>query len=128
MKVACLNSDTETITVLWRLFCNACANGYSISGPILQSNALSNAKAFEADHHFKASNQGWLKKWKKRHNVESYAICGESVNVDIDEAEEWKAFLGDLCDLAKKLRVKDEMKFMATSWGNVTTESLHKML
>ena len=31
-----------------------------------------------------------------------------------------------LCDLAKKLRVKDEMKFMATSWGNVTTELLQK--
>ena len=55
------------------------------------------AKAFDADHNFKASN-GWLEKWKKRHNVKSYAICGESGNVDIDKAEEWKAFLASLCD------------------------------
>ena len=35
---------------------------------------------------------------EKRHNVKSYAICGESGNVDIDKAEEWKAFLASLCD------------------------------
>ena len=46
---------------------------------------------------WRASN-GWLEKWKKRHNVKSYAICGESGNVDIDKAEEWKAFLASLCD------------------------------
>ena len=56
--------------------------------------ALLIAKAFEADHNFKASNHGWLEKWKKRHNVKSYAICGDSGNVDmIDKAEKWKAFL-----------------------------------
>jgi len=58
---------------------------------------LSIAKAFKQDHNFKASN-GWLEKWKKRHNVKSYAICGESGNVDIDKAEDWKAFLASLCD------------------------------
>jgi hypothetical protein len=61
MKMACLNSGTEINTVLWRWFCTACANGYPISGPILQSKALSIAKAFDADHNFKASN-GCLEK------------------------------------------------------------------
>ena len=49
---------------------------------------------------------------------------GRNLDMMIGKAEEWKAFLGDLCDLAKKLRVKDEMKFMATSWGRVTTETI----
>ena len=29
-------------------------------------------------------------------------------------------------DLAKKLQVIDAMKFMATSWGSVTTETIQK--
>jgi hypothetical protein len=44
MKMACLNTGTEINTVLWRWFCTACATGYPISGPILQSKALSIAK------------------------------------------------------------------------------------
>ena len=81
------------------MVCTARPNGHPIVDPaILQSKqALSIAKVFEADHNFKASN-GWLEKWKKRHNVKSYAICGESGNVDIDKAEEGKAFLASLCD------------------------------
>ena len=97
MKMARLNSGTEIKTVFWRWFCTARATGYPISGPILQSKALSIAKAFKQDHNLKASN-GCLEKWKMRHNVKSYAICGESGNVDIDKAEEWKAFLASLCD------------------------------
>ena len=55
------------------------------------------AKVFEADNNFKVSN-GWLEKWKERHNVKSYAIFEESENVDmIDKAEKWKAFLASLC-------------------------------
>ena len=69
MKMAHLNSGTEINTVLWRWFCTACANGYPISGPILQSKALLIAKEFKVYHNFKASNHGWLEKWKKRHNV-----------------------------------------------------------
>ena len=61
MKMACLNSGTEMKTVLCRWFRTARANGYPISGPILQSKALSIANVFEADHNFKASN-GWLEK------------------------------------------------------------------
>ncbi len=54
------------------------------------------AKVFEADNNFKVSN-GWLEKWKERHNVKSYAIFEESKNVDmIDKVEKWKAFLASL--------------------------------
>ena len=82
MKMAHLNtSGTEINTVLWRWFCTACANGYPISGPILQSKALSIANVFEADHNFKASN-GWLEKWKKRQNVnKSYAFVESLVGM-----------------------------------------------
>jgi hypothetical protein len=31
-------------------------------------------------------------------------------------------------DLAKKLQVIDAMKFMATSWGSVSTETIPKKL
>ena len=62
MKMARLNSGTEIDTVLWRWFCTAC----EVDPPILQqSKDLSIAKAFEADHNFKASND-WLEKWKKK--------------------------------------------------------------
>ena len=80
MKMACLRSGTEINTVLWRWFCTACATGYPISGPILQSKALSIAKAFEADYNFKASN-GWLEKWKKKGTMSNPMLFVESLGM-----------------------------------------------
>ena len=46
---------------------------------------------------FKAS-QGWLDKWKQRNNVRCYAISGDSGNVDLETASDWKRSLSMLID------------------------------
>ncbi|KAH6599244.1 hypothetical protein BASA50_003130 [Batrachochytrium salamandrivorans] len=37
--------------------------------------------------------EGWFQKWKKRNNVRSYKISGESGNMDLTGAEQWKSSL-----------------------------------
>ena len=54
-------------------------------------------------------------KMEEKTQCQSYAICGESGNEDVNKYEEWKAFLASLRDLAKKLQAIDAMKFMVTS-------------
>jgi len=91
-----IRDRSEINLILWRWFITARGNGYPISGPILQQKAISIAEAFQYDD-FKASN-GWLEKSKSRHNVKSYAISGESGNINVTVADEWKAALIILCE------------------------------
>jgi transposase len=54
-----------------------------ISGPILQEKAREIAESVgDKFGSFKASN-GWLDKFKTRHNISHYVICGEGSSVDI---------------------------------------------
>ena len=39
--------------------------------------------------HWCCSN-GWLSRWKKRHNITFRAVCGENASVDLGVCEEWK--------------------------------------
>jgi hypothetical protein len=41
-------------------------------------------------------SKGWLQKWKQRNNVQSYKIHGESGNVNLERAEQWKLSLKTL--------------------------------
>ena len=84
-------SQSEVNLVLWRWFALARAHGFPISGPILQEKALSIAERLGIQD-FRAS-QGWLDKWKSRNNVKSYAISGESGNIDLVTASNWKQAL-----------------------------------
>ncbi|KAH6565454.1 hypothetical protein BASA60_009889 [Batrachochytrium salamandrivorans] len=38
-------------------------------------------------------SKDWSQKWKQRNNVQSYKISGESGNVDLAGAEQWKSSL-----------------------------------
>ena len=58
MKIARLHCGMEINTLLWGWFCFAHGNGYPISGPILQSKALSITNAFKAETNCIASNGG----------------------------------------------------------------------
>ena len=46
---------------------------------------------------FKASN-GWLEKFKTRHNINQAAICGESESVDLANVDEWIECLPSLME------------------------------
>ena len=35
-------------------------------------------------------SNGWLTRWKKRHNITFRAICGQSASVDLTVCEDWK--------------------------------------
>jgi len=59
-------------------------------GPTLCAQALEIAKSLQVDD-FKASN-GWLKKWKARHNIKRMTICGESSKT----ADSWKERLPEI--------------------------------
>ena len=45
--------------------------------------------------HFKASN-GWLARWKTRHNVKQVRVCGESGEVRGETVASWKERLPEL--------------------------------
>jgi hypothetical protein len=82
--------------LLYRWFQGARALGYIITGPILQIKAKEMQATLNLNTDFKASI-GWLDKWKKRHNVLSYAICGESAVVNQETVLNWKQNLPEVC-------------------------------
>ena len=58
-----------------------------ISGPTLQEK-LDNARQIDNTRVFTASN-GWLKKFKARHNISYRSICGESASVNPVTTNDW---------------------------------------
>ena len=43
------------------------------------------------------ASDGWLDNWKTRYNVSCCTFCGESGNIDMKTAEEWKESLSQIC-------------------------------
>ena len=58
-----------------------------VSGPMIQAKAISFAQTIGKSE-FKASN-GWLSRFKIRHNINCAKICGESEIVNQMDADEW---------------------------------------
>lgn len=85
--------QSDVNVILWRWFSTARANGYPISGPILQEKAKQIAVELGIDVTDFGASEGWLQKWKQRNNVRSYKVCGESGNVDLERAGQWKSCL-----------------------------------
>ena len=56
-----------------------------ISGPIIQEEALQIALKMNATG-FTASN-GWLEKWKIRHNIKQFRVAGEDGEVNAETLE-----------------------------------------
>jgi hypothetical protein len=63
---------------------------------MIQQKALEVARALNFGS-FKASN-GWLHKFKTRHNILCKTICGESADAPKEIADLWKKKLYRLCD------------------------------
>ena len=82
------SSSCEIDSIMYEWFSAVRLKNISISGPIIQV-------TLEIEN-FKASN-GWLEKFKLLHNISCKLISGESADVSIHEANEWKNKLKNLC-------------------------------
>lgn len=80
-------SGNKLDAVLFEWFTKVRANNFPISGPLLQEKALEVAGALGIEN-FKASN-GWLEKFRLRHNIVFKSVCGEAADVCKEGATEW---------------------------------------
>ena len=64
-------------SAVWRWFCMAREALIPVSGPMIQEEALQIALKLNVTG-FTASN-GWLEKWKTRHNVKQFSVAGEDI-------------------------------------------------
>ena len=78
-----------------RFFKQARAENVSIPGPVLQGKAEFYAKQM-GHSNFRASN-GWLEKFKSRHEIAFKKVCGESNAVENLVCEDWLKKLDLLC-------------------------------
>ncbi|XP_046725929.1 tigger transposable element-derived protein 4-like [Silurus meridionalis] len=79
------HKDVDDAVFQW--FTNTRATNLPVNGPLLMEKAeILAAKLGHLD--FKAS-QGWLDRFKKRHNIVFKAICGESAAVEQEQVDSW---------------------------------------
>ncbi|KAM4020522.1 tigger transposable element-derived protein 6-like [Anomaloglossus baeobatrachus] len=82
--------DVNKAVLAW--FHHARAVHYPISGPMLQEKALQIASQLGL-HRFHASN-GWLNKFRTRHNISLHPICGARLEMREDDyGAAWKEWL-----------------------------------
>ena len=89
-----VGSDIDSITFEW--FCTMRTKDIPVSGPLLKEKARENAESLKVEN-FKASN-GWLEKFKLRHNINFKKISGESKSVDPEEVSDWLEKLKHICE------------------------------
>ena len=68
----------------------------SVSGVLLQEKAKEIAESLGLQN-FKPSN-GWLEKFKIRHNLTFKRICGEENSVNAEQVKDWIEKLKKICD------------------------------
>lgn len=73
---------------LYEWFASVCSKNLPISGPIIQTEAMKLAEKMNVND-FKASN-GWLEKFKKRHDIVWKQVSGEANDVNQETVVEWK--------------------------------------
>ncbi|XP_066293140.1 tigger transposable element-derived protein 6-like [Branchiostoma lanceolatum] len=79
--------DGAVEDALHRWFVNARAMGAPVSGPILLEKAKDLAESL-GDSDFKPT-EGWLSRWKDRHNIVFKRAHGEKRDADVSSAEDW---------------------------------------
>ena len=75
-------------------FCMAREALIPVSGPMIQEEALQIALKLNVTG-FTASN-GWLEKWKTRHNVKQFSVAGEDREVNAETLETWAERLPEI--------------------------------
>ena len=95
-KRLCYRSDYDDIDELtWRWFQRARSQNIPISGPMIQEQAREYAKELHKDEDFKAFN-GWLDRFKSRHNIGGSKLSGEQASVDPETVHSWKERLPEI--------------------------------
>ena len=95
------NKDLDEAVSTW--FKSVRSNNIPVNGIITKEKALSLAKSLELTH-FRASD-GWLDKWKERHNVTFKAVSGEGNAVTPEIAASWSETY--LATILSKHELKD---------------------
>ena len=81
--------------LVWKFFCVCRAKNVTVSGPLLKGRALEYANGLKIND-FHAS-EGWLDKFKQRHNIKLKVKKGECANVDSAVVDDWNSKLKLIC-------------------------------
>ena len=92
--------DPDVEEALDQWFSIVSGRGVNINGPILKAKSEEFAKKLGRND-FKATD-GWLSRWKARHNIKFKKAHGEKASADNDSSEQWKitkipTFLKNFC-------------------------------
>ena len=104
------SEDLDKAVYTW--FHNTRANNVPASGVVLKEKALQFAKSLYLDD-FRASD-GWLDRWKSRHNVTSREASGEEKSCTPEMTASWKET--HLPTILSRYELKDI--FNADEFGN----------
>ena len=91
-KRPCLRGHYDELDNHW--FVKIRGANMPVSGPLLQEKATHFAREMNITD-FKASN-GWLHRFKTRHNITCLKVCGEAGSVDKDVEEDWLSRVPDI--------------------------------
>lgn len=88
------NSQSDIDELTWRWFQGVRSKNTPVSGPLIQEQARIYAEQLHKDD-FKASN-GWLSRFKIRHNISSAILSGERASVDLATVDSWRSRLPEI--------------------------------
>ena len=74
--------------LLWEWYARARESNIPVSGPLLVEEAKLIAESL-GEENFKGTN-GWLQKWKRRHNITEMSIAEEEGDVSAKKVESWQ--------------------------------------
>ena len=86
-------SRPDVDKALFSWFLAARANSVPVSGDILKSKAEEFAEQLDSedtDGDKWVCSNGWISRWKVRHNIKYKTVCGENASVDMETCANWK--------------------------------------
>ena len=120
MKCLRKGKAPEVDTALNQWFDTVTSKGQKLSGPILKEKAEDLAK--KLGHTNFVATEGWLSRWKARHQIRYKQAHGEKGSADIKSAEEWTStILPGLLDRPNEVYNADEtvLYYRATPDGSL---------
>lgn len=82
--------DAEVDEALSKWFGIVTTRGVRVSGPMLKYKAEEFAKKLGEGHENFKATEGWLSRWKKRHDIKFKKAHGEKASADVLSADKWK--------------------------------------